>query len=99
MCARSDHGRFRFEFASDVHKDAASSRIVPAIAEIAEDPSRAFDPVQTFDLQTGLRNFIPQFLRLMEICCREIIQPIGRILMMPVAEISLNDGGEILVEQ
>src|SRR6266513_92566 len=99
MRACSDHGGFRFEFASYVHKDVASSRIVPAIDEIAEHPSRAFDSVQTFDIQTGLRNFINQFLRLMEICCREIIQPIGRILMMAVAEISLNDGGEILVEQ
>ena len=99
MRAAPNDRRFRLERARYLQDDLASFRIAPALDEIRKNPARAFDPVQSLDLEAGVDDFTAQILGPMEICCREVIEPIRRVLMMPVDEVTLDDPGELAVAQ
>ena len=53
VCAAPEHRGLRLERACDPQDDLTSRRIVPAFEKIGENPGRAFDAIEAFDVEAG----------------------------------------------
>src|SRR5579871_3828750 len=73
--------------------------MVPPVLEIGEYPAGAFHPEDTGDCEPGLRSLLSQLLRVMEKGVHEISRLSGRIPMLTVLQVLIDDLGELGVFQ
>jgi len=92
-------GRLRFERARRLDEDIASLGIVPALDEVGQDPARAFDAVQSLDLESRRQDLAPELFRSMKVRRREVVEPVRSVLMLPIEQIALDDPRELAVAQ
>lgn len=99
MCTAANYCRLRFQGPRDLKENLATLRIFPALIDVGKDPPRTLNSKKSFALEAGVDHLPAQILGPMKICCREIVQSIGRIAMLAVDEIALHDSDKIRVEQ
>jgi len=97
--AAANYGWFRLESAGDAEKNLASFRIIPAFGEIGKDPARALDAIQSFDIKPGVAYFASEIFRPVKVGGGEVIETLGRVPMISVAQVALDDGGKITIAQ
>ena len=99
MRTPAEHGRFRLECARHAQKDLTSRRVLPAFSDIGKNPARPFDAVQPLDIESGADHLGAQLLGPMEVRGGEVAESIGRVLVMPIAQVLLDDALELAIVQ
>jgi hypothetical protein len=80
-----------------LQESCAASSISQPRGDVRQNPSRALYAVQAAHVEARLGYLGAQFLRLMEIGRREVIETLCRIAVLTLAEVALDDTRETLV--
>src|SRR5262249_5458786 len=91
MRAHSQQAWLRFQDPGNLQKSLAVIRIVPPLIEVRDEPSGTFDPVETGQLETGVSNFAPQFIRMVEECILKVVRIARGIPMLSVFQVPIDD--------
>ena len=83
-----------FEAAGESEEALAELRVVPPGIEIMGEPARSFDAENAVHLEAGCRDLRSELVGMMEERVHEVLEPAGRVPVLAVREIALDDGGE-----
>jgi hypothetical protein len=94
---RADAGeaRLRFQAAGEVKKTIPKLRIVPPGVEIVGEPARPLDAIDACDPESGLGDLSPELVRMVEKRVHEVFGLPGRISMLTIREVAVDDGREV----
>ena len=91
MCGGTEQTRLRFYSPYDVQKPRAPRRVFEPRVEVGQDPGRARDPHERFDLKACLDHFLAQLFGEVEVGGREPLGSSSRVAMVPFADIAFDD--------
>jgi len=98
--ADADHRGLRFEQPSHLEQIGTAAWIRQSRRQVREEPPRALHPVHAVEDQTRAHHFRAKLFGAMKVRRGEVVEPLGRVPMLALPEVSLNDDGKprILIE-
>jgi hypothetical protein len=99
VCRGAEQTGLRFYSPDGLQKRRAPLRVFEPGVEFGQDPGRALDRNERFDRQARLGRLVAQLLGAVEVGAREPLGPSGRVAVLPLANVALDDVPERRVFQ
>jgi len=92
MGADAEKRRFGLEEPSDFEEIGSLAWIAHTLTDIRQQPSGSLDSVDSWIREPCGCDLGDNIARSVKIGCREVVEPFGRIVVLPLLEVSLDDG-------